>query len=140
MHPLDSTDRRLIAELRIDARMPVSRLAERLGIARGTVEKRLQRLIDSGAILGFSVRAHDETPDLVRAIMMIEVAGRSTSQVIRNLKGLPELHRLHTTNGGWDLVAEIRAENLVDFDRVLREVRNIDGVLNSETSLLLSSV
>jgi DNA-binding Lrp family transcriptional regulator len=72
--------------------------------------------------------------------MMIEVTGKSTSAVIRQLHGLPELHSLHTTNGTWDLVAEIRADSLTDFDRVLREVRTIDGVLNSETSILLSSV
>ncbi|MGO4816668.1 Lrp/AsnC ligand binding domain-containing protein, partial [Cupriavidus sp. 2MCAB6] len=53
---------------------------------------------------------------------------------------LPELHSLHTTNGTWDLIAEIRASSLSDFDRVLREVRTIDGILNSETSILLSSV
>jgi DNA-binding Lrp family transcriptional regulator len=72
--------------------------------------------------------------------MMIEVAGRTTSAVIRNLKEIPELHALHTTNGGWDLIAELRADSLADFDRVLREVRLIDGVLNSETNLLLSSI
>jgi DNA-binding Lrp family transcriptional regulator len=60
--------------------------------------------------------------------------------VIRQLGGLPELRSLHTTNGTWDLIAEIRADSLADFDRVLREVRTIDGVLNSETSILLSSV
>ena len=47
---------------------------------------------------------------------------------------------MHTTNGGWDLVAELRDGSLTDFDRVLREVRAIDGILNSETSLLLNSV
>ncbi|WP_246116196.1 Lrp/AsnC ligand binding domain-containing protein [Denitromonas halophila] len=49
-------------------------------------------------------------------------------------------HRLHTTSGTWDLIAEIQTVSLSEFDRVLREVRMIDGVLNSETSLLLSSV
>jgi DNA-binding Lrp family transcriptional regulator len=50
------------------------------------------------------------------------------------------LHALHATNGTWDLIAEIRTDSLADFDRVLREVRSIDGVLNSETSILLSSI
>jgi len=72
--------------------------------------------------------------------MMIEVVGKSTSQVIMKLRGIPELQTLHTTNGAWDLVAEIQTLSLNDFDRVLREVRMIDGVLNSETSILLSSV
>ncbi len=138
MQILDSTDRRLIAELRIDGRAPMAQIASRAGISRATAEKRIARMIESGAILGFTVRAaHDNAG--IRAIAMIEVAGRTTSAVIRNLKGLPELHTLHTTNGGWDLVAEIRVDTLADLDRVLREVRLIDGVLNSETSLLLSS-
>lgn len=138
--PIDAIDRRLIAELRADARKPITKLAASVGVSRTTAEKRIARLIDGGVILGFTVRARDTNPSAVRAIMLIEVAGRSTAAVIRSLKGLPELHTLHTTNGAWDLVAEIRAENLPDFDRVLREVRGIDGVLNSETSILLSSV
>ena len=56
------------------------------------------------------------------------------------MRRFPELVALHTTNGTWDLVAEIQVASLAEFDRVLREVRMIDGVLNSETSLLLSSV
>ena len=72
--------------------------------------------------------------------MMIEVAGKSTAQVIRRLRGFPEITTLHTTNGNWDLVAELHAENLADFDRILRDVRTIEGVLNSETSLLLSTI
>jgi len=138
MQALDSTDRRLIAELRQDGRAPMARIAGRLGISRATAEKRVARMIESGAILGFTVRAREEA-SAIRAVMMIEVAGRTTREVVRHLKDLPELHTLHTTNGGWDLVAEIRVESLPDLDRVLREVRLIDGVLNSETSLLLSS-
>lgn len=140
MQDLDDTDRKLIAALREDGRAPASRLAERLGISRATVEKRLARMIDSGTILGFTVRARDTREANVQAVMMIEVAGRSTSAVIRELKALPELHALHTTNGGWDLIADIHASSLADFDRVLREVRTIDGVLNSETSIKLSSI
>ena len=138
MQELDSTDRRLIAELRKDGRAPMAQLAARIGVSRATAEKRVARMVENGTILGFTVRARDETSS-IRAVMMIEVAGRATSAGIRNLKEIPELHPLHTTNGGWDLIAELRADSLGDFDRVLREVRLIDGVLNSETSLLLSS-
>src|SRR3546814_3069695 len=64
--------------------------------------------------------------------MMIEVTGKSTTQVIRRLRGIPEIRTLHTTNGNWDLIADINAAGLSDFDRVLREVRTIDGVTRSE--------
>ena len=137
----DELDRRLISVLREDGRAPISKLGTILGVSRATVQSRLDRLIESGAVLGFTVRfRQDYDVNAIRAIMMIEVTGKSTTAVIRQLRGLPELHSLHTTNGTWDLIAEIRADSLTDFDRVLREVRTIEGVLNSETSILLSSV
>ena len=70
----------------------------------------------------------------------IEIEGRSTDHVIRQLRGFPEVASLHTTNGGWDLVAELRTSSLGEFDRVLARIRSVEGVVNSETSLLLSSV
>ena len=140
-HPYDNLDKRLISLLRNDGRASLSKLAEKLSVSRGTVQNRLDKLQASGILLGFTVRVHEEsTLNTVRAFMMIEVVGKSTSQVIRELRGVPELITLHTTNGAWDLVAEIQASSLADFDRVLREVRVIEGVLNSETSILLSSV
>jgi DNA-binding Lrp family transcriptional regulator len=138
---LDGLDRQLIALLRKDGRAAISKLASILDLSRGTVQARLDRLVQSGAVIGFTVQLREDVEEgAVRAVMMIEVAGKSTAAIIRRLHELPELRQLHTTNGNWDLVAEIVAPDLQAFDRVLREVRSIDGVLNSETSLLLSSV
>lgn len=137
----DELDRRIIAHLRTDGRASLSKLAEAMGVARGTVQNRLDRLVETGTLLGFTIRVRDDYDErTVRAVMMVEVVGKSTTQVIRRLRGIPEIQTLHTTNGNWDLVADIRAGSLSDFDRVLREVRTIEGVSNSETSLLLSTV
>jgi|TARA_B110000908_G_scaffold122637_1_gene143844 DNA-binding Lrp family transcriptional regulator len=137
----DSLDRDLISLLRTDARAPISQLALALKVSRGTVQNRLDRLISSGAIIGFTIRASASVDDgAIRAIMLIEVTGKSTSKIISKLRGLPELQKVHTTNGAWDLVAEIQASSLAEFDKVLREVRLIDGIANSETSILLSTV
>ncbi len=141
MATLSELDRQLIMALREDGRMPVAELARRLGVARATVTARIDRLIANGVIVGFSVRVRDEAEiDRVRAIALIEVEGRTTDAVIRRLRGFPEIAALHTTNGGWDLVAELQVDGLAEFDQVLGRIRGIDGVLNSETSLLLSSV
>ncbi|AQS64408.1 Lrp/AsnC family transcriptional regulator [Agrobacterium genomosp. 3] len=137
----DELDRQIIAHLRVDGRASLAKLSDALGVARGTVQNRLDRLTETGTLLGFTVRVREDYDDrAVHAVMMIEVMGKSTTQVIRKLRGIAEISSLHTTNGNWDLVANIRAGSLSDFDRVLREVRMIDGVSNSETSLLLSSV
>ena len=140
-HIFDDHDRLLISLLRQDGRAPVSKLAEIMGVSRGTVQTRLDRLLASGALLGFTARVREDYDErAIRAVMMIEVQGRNTSQVIRRLRGMPEMQLLHTTSGKWDLIAEIMVEDLAQFDRVLREVRLVEGVLNSETSILLSSI
>ncbi len=140
MLTLDELDRQLLAALRANGREPIASLARTLGVTRATVTSRLDRLMSSGTVIGFSVRVREELdPDSVRAIALIEVEGRSTAFVIDKLRGLSEIHSLHTTNGAWDLVAELRTNSLGSFDRLLGQIRSIDGVVNSETSLLLSS-
>lgn len=141
MHDLDALDRTLIGLLRADGRAPVSRLAEALGVSRGTVQNRLDRLVDEGVIVGFTVRLREDLDDdVVRAMMVIRLVGQSTTAVVRQLRGMPEVRAVHTTNGAWDLMAEIAVASLPDLDRVLSAIRSIHGIENSETSILLTSV
>lgn len=140
MPELSETDRRILAALTEDARLPVTALAERLKLSRTTVSTRLERLIAEGTIRKFTILTRTVEEATVRAVMMVELQGSLSRQVIRALRAIPEVASLHSTNGAWDLVAEIRAADLRDFDRVLRVIRDIPGVLNSETSLLLDSL
>lgn len=134
-------DKRLLSALRKDGRAPIASLADQLGVSRATVTSRIAKLTAQGVIVGFTVRVRDlAEATQVRAISFIEVEGRTTDRVIRELRGFPEIQALHTTNGGWDLVAEMVCTDLGEFDDLLRRVRGIEGIVNSETSLLLSSV
>ena len=141
MDGLSDVDRALISELRRDGRAPVSVLADRLGVSRATVTKRIDRLTAEGVIVGFSVRVRNpQEISEIRAISLIELFGRATSQVIAELRGYPEITALHTTHGAWDLVAEISCRDRQEFDALLTRLRGVKGIMNSETSLLLSSV
>jgi DNA-binding Lrp family transcriptional regulator len=136
---MDDTDRTLIRLLRDDARLSVSALAANCGVSRGTVQNRLARLQAEGTIQGYTVRLRSGAADAqVRAMTMVEVAGGRLNHVVRALRGLPEVAAVHTTNGRWDLVVELAAHDLPAFDAVLRRIRSVDGIANSETSLLLS--
>ena len=136
---MDDLDRSLIAALRHDGRAPLSKLADILGVSRGTIQNRLDRLMEEGVITGFTVRTR-ELPDerKVRAVAMLEVAGRHTPSVVRQLRQVSEIVSLYTTNGAWDLVAEIETRDLVEFDKVLARMRGVDGISRSDTSLLLA--
>ena len=137
---MDEKDHRLLTLLRENARLPVSTLADVLGVSRGTVQNRIDRMIERGEILGFTVRVRpDAEPSHVRAIMMVEVEAERTDRILKLLRGHPEIAEIHTTNGRWDLVLELRTNSLEAFDQALRRIRQIKGIAASETSLLLSS-
>ncbi|MFT4088674.1 MAG: Lrp/AsnC family transcriptional regulator [Gordonia sp. (in: high G+C Gram-positive bacteria)] len=137
---IDDLDRRLLSLLRANGRESVVNLAKRLGVTRATVNSRLDKLVENGVIVGFSVQVRDPAAvSAVRAVMLIAVEGRNTREVIRSLRGIREIAALHTTNGRWDLIAEMSCENLAAFDDALGVIRGIDGIRDSETSILLSS-
>jgi DNA-binding Lrp family transcriptional regulator len=75
----------------------------------------------------------------IRALMTVVVEGNRTEAVIKALRGEPAVSALHTTNGRWDIVAELRADSLEEFDRVLARIRLLEGISSTETSLLLST-
>ena len=137
---MDSTDRQLLSLLRADARMTVAAMAQALGVSRGTVQNRVARLEADGIILGYTVRVRPPDEDeRIRALMTVAVEGNRTDEVLKALRGDPAVVALHTTNGRWDIVAELQTESLQAVDRVLGRIRQIDGISNTETSLLLST-
>jgi DNA-binding Lrp family transcriptional regulator len=136
---MDHVDHALIGLLRSNARETVLSLARKLSVSRGTVQNRLRKLERSGVILGYTVRLREAPEALrIRALMLIAVEGDG-DELIPLIQAEPGVRMLHTTNGRWDLIAELETDTLAEFDQVLRRIRTIAGVAHSETSLLLSS-
>ncbi len=137
---MDDLDGRLIAALKQNGRASLSELAAMLAVTRSTVRVRLDRLVAAGEVAGFTVLTRsDIRPDPVRGLMMLEVAGRGAERAMKRLTAIPEVRAVHSTNGTWDLIAEIGAATLESFDQVLFTIRRLEGVTRSETSLLLST-
>lgn len=137
---LDSTDRRLIELLRGDGRLPAATLAKILNVSRGTVQNRIDRLIERRVIMGFTIRLRDDVEaGLIRAQTALEVRA-NYQPVIEAMKRIAEVRRIFTTNGRWDVVAELAAPDLATLDRALAELRSIPGVAASETNILLKEV
>jgi DNA-binding Lrp family transcriptional regulator len=90
--------------------------------------------------VGYTVRLKPQTEEQrIRGLMTVAVEGARADAVLKALRGDPAVTALHTTNGRWDIVAEVRAESLPAFDRVLARIRLLEGISNTETSLLLST-
>ncbi|MEW5683432.1 MAG: Lrp/AsnC family transcriptional regulator [Pseudomonadota bacterium] len=136
----DELDQRLIALLRADSRTPAVVLAKALKVSRGTVQNRIERLLARGVIQGFTIKTRPELDaGRVRAVMTIAIEGERSGAVVKALKGFPEVSAVHTTNGRWDLVAELDVESLGAFSLTLDRVRQIEGIASTETSILLAT-
>jgi DNA-binding Lrp family transcriptional regulator len=137
---MDDLDHRLLALLRGDARASIASLAKKLDVARGTVQNRMARLEANGIIAGYTVRLKPDVEEQqIRALMTIAVEGNQVDAVVKALRGEPAVASLHSTNGRWDLVAQLRTDTLASFDQVLAKISRVPGVLSSETSLLLTT-
>ena len=55
------------------------------------------------------------------------------------LTGMPAVMAVHSSNGRWDLIAELATQTLLELDAVIHRIRNLEGVMTSETNLLLST-
>jgi DNA-binding Lrp family transcriptional regulator len=136
---MDAIDHALLDLLAADARASISALAARLGLARSTVQDRISRLERSGEILGYTIRRADgRAARLIRAHVMLSVDPKLSERVVADLKALPELKRLATVSGEFDLIAEIAAETTERLDTLLDHIGRLKGVLRTMSSIVLS--
>ncbi|WP_434287226.1 Lrp/AsnC family transcriptional regulator [Celeribacter sp. SCSIO 80788] len=137
---LTDSDRAILSALRRNARLSITELAQDTGLSRSTARTRLDALVANGHIRRFTIETDVDVEGEVRAITLVALQGKMSRQVIRTLTRIPGVSTVFATNGAWDLVVDIRTDSLVNFDRILREIREIPGVVNSESCLFLAHV
>ena len=137
--PRTDPDTQLIDLLRGNARMPIAVLARRLGLARSTVQGRLERLERSGLIRGYTVQlAPAVGARQVQAHAMIAVEPQQQALVERTLRAMSAVTTLLTVSGSYDLIAMLAAESTEALDAALDELRECPGVKSTSTSIVLS--
>ena len=133
-------DNQIIALLKRNARMLVTQMARELGVSRVTIDAHIKKMETSGVISGYTVKlGTEEFRHKVSGWILISVQANKEEHAVEQMIGMPEITRLHTTNGKWDLAAEIQVPTLEHFDAVISKLRQIDGITETDTSLLLSS-
>jgi DNA-binding Lrp family transcriptional regulator len=137
--PLDDLDGRLIAALAQRPRAGVLELARVLGVARGTVQARLDRLRSRGVVTGFG-------PDLdvgalgyeVEAFTTVELAQGRLEDVVRHLELIPEVLEVHSISGPGDLHCRVVARTNAHLQEVLNRILEVAGIDRTSTVIALS--
>lgn len=137
---MDDLDRSLIGLLGADARMSVATLARRLKIARSTVQARLERLETSGVIAGYTLKLGEAAREgRLRASVLLTIEPRAQAAILTRLKSIPEVERVFTTSGRFDLLMQIACPNTQVLDQVLDQIGAMTGVRSSESLIHLST-
>jgi DNA-binding Lrp family transcriptional regulator len=138
---IDDLDREILARLRVNSRAPLAALARDLHVNRATVSARIDRLAATGVIEAFTIRLSDEVDrDSIRGVVLVASEPARGQDIVRGIRGLPEVEELHSTLGVWDLVVHLRASSMERFDEALERIRALLGVRRTETSLLFNSL
>lgn len=136
---MDDTDRKIIAALQENARASTSDLGRKLGIARTTVQSRIERLETSGAILGYTVRRGQTDERLLRATVLLSYEPQTAPSLLSRLKAIPEIRAARTTSGRFDMLVEVAADSTEALDKILDHICSAKGVKGSESLIHLSN-
>src|ERR1700729_3511269 len=138
---VDRLDAALIELLATEPRVGVLEASRRLGVARGTVQARLDRLADRGVITGYG-------PDVDPAALGYEVTAFITLEirqagghdpVAERLAAIPEILEVHTITGAGDMLCRVVARTNADLQRVLDAIVSAEGVVRASTAICLAA-
>ncbi len=139
-YELDDTDRDLIGALRHGGRRSNTDLARTLGLARGTVQIRLQRLIDRGVIVGWGPDLDPRATDhAVTAFTTLSIAQGAHDRVVDTLAAMPEVLEVHVVTGQGDLLCRLAARGNDHLHDLIQSIVGIDGVRRTDSQLALQT-
>ena len=137
---MDELDQSLLSALAADSSVSTSQLARRLGVARSTVQARIERLESSGVIAGYTIRLGQvAAARRIRATVLLAIEPRATAAVLARLKPMPEVESCHTTTGRVDLILQVVADTTAELDATLDRIGAVPGVTDTESLIQLST-
>lgn len=137
---MDELDRQLIELLKVNARLPVVKLAKALGCARSTVQLRLKALEDGGTIGGYTISVNKpHAASTIRAMVLISIESKNEPDVVRALARRHEIIKLYSVSGRYDLCAMLETDSTHELDGVIDRIRAIKGVVDTFSTILLST-
>ncbi|MEV7330745.1 Lrp/AsnC family transcriptional regulator [Micromonospora sp. NPDC093244] len=137
---LDALDVRLIELLADEPRIGVLECSRRLGVARGTVQARLDKLVDRGVIGGFGPEISPAAIGFgVTSFVTLEISQRhGHDPVTAHLAAIPEVLEAHTITGSSDLLCRIVARSNTDLQRVIDQIVSSAGITRASTIIALA--
>ena len=135
---MDDTDREIIRILKDDGRATYSDIGKRVSLSEGAVRKRIKALVDSGVIRRFTIKVG--LTEGAEAIALLSInSSFPTSDVSKLLKKFHNVETVYEITGQYDIAAIISGLNIVEVNECIEKIRRVDGVVNTNTMIILRS-
>jgi len=127
---LDDRDRHILALLRRDAWLTYAALAERVHLSASAVQRRVERLIGSGVLLGAEARIADDREEALTVYLLAELADDSAQTIKRftnAISSATEVREAHYVTGEADVVLRLSVQDMAHYDRFVAVYVNAGG-------------
>ena len=138
---LDDTDLRILAQLQEDCRTSLARIGEVVGLSAPAVLERIKKLEAAEVITGYHARLEGRRLGLdITAFIGVMVGHpRTLTEFERQVIALEDVLECHHVTGGYSLLLKVKTENTSALERLISQIRSIDGVTRTETMVVLST-
>ena len=137
---MDKTDELILQILRQDSRLAFVEMATKVGLSEAAVRRRVSNLVKQGAIKRFTIEV-DEPQTATSAITYVSVSPSApTADVSKKLRSVKGVETIYETTGPFDIAAIIRGASISEVNKSVEEIRRLDGVLKTETTIILRTI
>lgn len=138
---LDSVDRAIVEALCEDARLSHRQLAQRVGVAQGTISNRLRKLESEGVIQGYAPILNAESVGWGMTVMAgLCIEKGKIMDVQKHISSDSRVFAVYDVTGDWDSMVLARVQNREDLDNLTKTVFTLDGISRSYTHVVLNTV
>lgn len=137
---MDKTDEQILTILREDSRLPFVEIAAKVGLSEAAVRRRVANLVKARTIRRFTIDV-DEPQTATSAVTYVSVSPSApTADVSRKLKSVKGVETIYETTGPFDIAAIIKGASISEVNKSVEEIRRLDGVLKTETTIILRTI
>lgn len=138
---IDELDRGILSRLATNSRTPYRKIAEELGVSESTVFVRVKKMVDSGVITRFTLTVDPKKAGRpTGCFILISADPNRYEKVLSQLAKLPDVLEIHDLAGQYDIILKVRTSSQRELTRILDTIGSIDGVLQTQTSVVLRTL
>jgi DNA-binding Lrp family transcriptional regulator len=135
---MDEVDKKIVKILREDGRAGYIAIGKQIGLSEGAVRKRIKALTETGVIRKFTVKVG--VAEGAEAIALLSVSPSfPTQEVSKRIQQIPNVETVYEVTGEYDIVAVISGINVVEVNDCVEKIRRVEGIMKTNTMIVLRS-